>query len=63
MREEIEYVIIHEETAETEIYFHTLGEDIRGYLPGKKVKDILALDKEINPCTCGGKMWLAGFES
>ncbi|MBO5342291.1 MAG: Lar family restriction alleviation protein [Lachnospiraceae bacterium] len=62
MREEIEYMIMHEETAETEIYYHSLGEDIRGYLSGKKVKDILALDQEIKPCTCGGRAELHEYE-
>lgn len=38
MKEEIKYTIIHQETAETEVYFHYFCEDIRGYLPGKEVK-------------------------
>lgn len=62
MKEEIKYTIINQETAETEVYFHSFCEDIRGYLPGKEVKDILALDKEIKPCTCGGRAELHEYD-
>lgn len=62
MHEEIKYTIIHQETAETEVYFHSFCEDIRGYLPGKEVKDILALDKEIKPCACGGRAELHEYD-
>lgn len=53
MRENIEYTTIYEETANTNVYYHSLGEDIRGYLPGKKVHEIFELERRIHKCKCG----------
>ena len=58
MKEEESYEIIcdtiYEETANTEIYYHSLGEDLRGFLTGKSVKEILEIDASLPACTCGG---------
>lgn len=53
MKEEIEYTVIYEETANTNIYYHSLGEDIRGFLSGKKKDEILEIEKRIHKCKCG----------
>ena len=60
--EEIQCDVLYEETSETEVYFHSFCEDIRGFLPGKSVEEILAISARIEPCTCGGKAELHEYE-
>ena len=45
--EEIEYTVIYEKTANTNIYYHSLGEDIRGFLSGKKIDEILEIIEKL----------------
>jgi hypothetical protein len=62
MDEDIKYTIIYNKTADTEIYYHAMFEDIRGFLLGMKEDEILEIDKRIQNCLCGGKAELHEFE-
>lgn len=62
MREDIEYDVLYEECAESEVYFHSMWEHIRGYLDGKSPEEILETEKRISKCTCGGTAELHEFE-
>lgn len=62
MREEIEYTVIYDKTANTNIYYHSLGEDLRGFLSGKKIDEILEIEKRIHKCKCGATAELHEWE-
>ena len=58
----MEYDIIYEKTALTNVYFHTLGEDLRGFLSGFNVDEILEIEKKVHKCKCGGTAELHEWE-
>lgn len=60
--EDIKYTILHEETKDMDVYFHTSFEDLKGYLSGKNVAEIKDIFKSINKCSCGGDVELHEFE-
>ena len=60
--EDNKYTILHEETKDLDIYFHTSFEDLKGYLSGKSVEEIFAIKDSIHKCKCGGDVELHEFE-
>lgn len=62
MCDTIKYTILYEETKDTEVYYHSIGEDLRGYLSGMKVEEILKTAGKIGPCVCGGMAELHEWE-
>lgn len=62
MRDTVKYTILCEETKDTEVYYHSIGEDLKGYLSGMSIEEILETAEKINPCSCGGEAELHEFE-
>lgn len=62
MDREFEYTIISQKTAQTDVYYHTLCEDIRGYLSGKTEDEVIKISNRIGKCLCGSDAELHEYE-
>ena len=62
MKKDIEYEILDESMKDSEYYFHSGFEDIRGFSPGTTSDEIRKIEKSINKCTCGGDIEIHEYE-